>query len=214
MQGEVMAVGPGARNAKGEKVGVFILLEDRGSTWTATRSGVLESRGDCRYSRTVFEAEGRGTKSLEFGWIYFSDSEDDPLKDILPHGSYFARADPGQQIVGTAHTTTVDCRGRQTEHTREDRGMGLSFMLGRQLVHPWDSGQAFISAETFRQQIIDVDEKLGMQIRILDSEARSAPQSLMSGEYLSAGAFGEDQGLYWQVSWMIGRAGEIFFTDR
>ena len=81
-------------------------------------------------------------------------------------------------------------------------------------MHPWDSGQDAISAETFRQQILDVEEKLGMQIRILDTEKRAAPQSLMSGRYLSAGAFGEDQSLYWQVTWMIGRVGDIHFTDR
>ena len=72
------------KNEEGKLTGVLVILTDRNSDWSGDVAGVIQEQ--C--SRWIYEGTGRGTETIEHGWIYFSLSDDDPVLDVMPHGTY------------------------------------------------------------------------------------------------------------------------------
>lgn len=73
----------------GRQVGEFVILEDAGSNWRADVKGAMTYSGPP--GRMIISATGSpGGKEEEKlgGWIYFSLSDDNPLKETLPSGTY------------------------------------------------------------------------------------------------------------------------------
>jgi len=197
------------RDSENHLVGQFLLLEDDGSFWRAERTGFVENQGDCLHTSTTYEASGSGEKTLQHAWVYFSFSDRDPLKELLPNGSYYVGADPSQFVQGTAHYRSEDCDGDVFEQTRDDRGMAMSFMLSRHLVHPLSDGPASISAEAFRSNLERAAEMESMGIRIMDLEKRTVTDNVMAGRYTSVGGFLQDDTLSWDVEWHITRIRDV-----
>jgi len=74
-------------------VGQLVKLEDNGSTWAGTTSGrIYDPEGEKIYTGS---GEGAGPV-IAAGYIYYSLSEDDPLKDVLPSGAYAFGSGSGQ----------------------------------------------------------------------------------------------------------------------
>ena len=64
--------------------GVLVILVDDGSYWRGEVSGTVVSR--CKFA--VYDGVGAGSQTLNYAWIYFSLSDHDILRDVMPHGSY------------------------------------------------------------------------------------------------------------------------------
>lgn len=109
------------RDKRGRLVGQMVKLEDNGSSWIGTTSGKFVNRsGETQYSGS---GEGPGPV-ISTGYIYYSLSDDDPLKSVLPHGSYSFGSAPGQTQT-FEETVTMISYGAPTEHT-----MNLPAYLG------------------------------------------------------------------------------------
>jgi hypothetical protein len=89
-------------DARGRTVGQFVVLVDDGSRWDATATGVATARR--RRETTALSGAGSGGHVLQAGWLYRSLVDDDPLKDVLPSGTYvtFAMADLNATEIFTA----------------------------------------------------------------------------------------------------------------
>jgi len=95
----------------GKLVGQLIKLEDNGSSWSGTSiGGFVQTSQDIVYS-----GQGSGTNNtIVFGWIYYSLSDEDPLRDILPNGSYCFGACPSALATYKKIATTIDHRSGRT----------------------------------------------------------------------------------------------------
>lgn len=98
------------KDKRGKLVGQLITLKDNGSSWEGTASGGFAQESQDIY----FSGQGSGTdNTIVFGWIYYSLSEDDPLKDILPNGSYCFGACPSSASFQKT-STYIDRRDGRT----------------------------------------------------------------------------------------------------
>ena len=86
------------KDRKGHLVGKLVKLEDNGSSW----SGKVSGRFVGQKSEKVYSGSGEGEGPvLSSGYIYYSLSGNDPLKDTLPNGSYVFGS-------GSGHTQTFN----------------------------------------------------------------------------------------------------------
>ena len=81
------------KDRKGHLVGQLVKLEDNGSSWAGTTSGrFVDPEGE-----KVYSGSGGGPGPVvSSGFIYYSLSDDDPLKSVLPNGSYVFGSGSGQ----------------------------------------------------------------------------------------------------------------------
>ena len=92
------------RDKRGRLVGQLVKLEDNGSSWVGTTSGrFVDSEGEKVYSGS---GEGLGPV-ISAGWIYYCLSEDDPLKSVLPNGSYVFGSGSGQTQTFKQTVTSI-----------------------------------------------------------------------------------------------------------
>ena len=71
-------------------VGQLVRLDDDGSTWTASQFGqIVCPDGGVQYGGG---ASGVLVTGSPAGWVYYSLVDDNPLKDLLPNGAYYASA--------------------------------------------------------------------------------------------------------------------------
>lgn len=70
----------------GRTVGQLVLLREAGSTWSAEAGGTARTRS--RPETLALTGAATGTGVLQAGWLYQSLAEDDPLRDVLPNGTY------------------------------------------------------------------------------------------------------------------------------
>ena len=81
------------KDRKGRLVGQLVKLEDNGSTWEAVTSGRFVNPS----GEKVYSGSGGGPgPGVSSGYIYYSLSEDDPLKTAFPNGSYVFGSGSGQ----------------------------------------------------------------------------------------------------------------------
>ena len=71
-------------------VGQLVRLDDDGSTWTASQFGQIV----CPDGVKQYGGSGSGVlvSDSPVGWVYYSLVDDNPLKDLLPNGAYYASA--------------------------------------------------------------------------------------------------------------------------
>ena len=71
-------------------VGQLVRLDDDGSTWTASQFGQIV----CPDGVKQYGGSGSGglVSDSPAGWVYYSLVDDNPLKDLLPNGAYYASA--------------------------------------------------------------------------------------------------------------------------
>ena len=119
------------KNRQGDLVGQFVILEDAGSAWKAEKEGVYTY--PCPGAKQVYAGSAEGTgKVLSSGWIYYSLSDDDPLKDILPNGTY--RLQSGTMLTQTlpvqmTETGCPDSTGRVRVYVRQRKNY-LQYIIG------------------------------------------------------------------------------------
>lgn len=81
------------RDKKGRLVGQMVKLEDNGSYWSGTTSGRFVGPESEKVHSGSAEDSG---PVISAGYIYYSLSDDDPLKDVLPNGAYVFGSGSGQ----------------------------------------------------------------------------------------------------------------------
>lgn len=93
------------KDSRGRLVGQLVKLEDNGSCWTAEVNG----RHAHREGEQVHSGAAEGTGPIiAAGYIYYSLSDEDPLKDVLPNGSYAFGSGSGQTQEFTKTITYID----------------------------------------------------------------------------------------------------------
>ena len=101
------------RGDKGNLTGQFILLEENGSHWEGNAFGEMTQGEGCSLVTTTYAGSGSGTDTLEFGWVYYSMADDDPLADVLPNGAYHIACDHDETIKGNMTFTFIICSVNQ-----------------------------------------------------------------------------------------------------
>lgn len=109
------------RDKKGRLVGQLVKLEDNGSYWTGTTRGRFVGHESEKVCSGYAEDSG---PVISAGYIYYSLSDDDPLKDILPNGAYAFGSGSGQ-TQSFQETSTHICYDPPSSHT-----VNLPAMLG------------------------------------------------------------------------------------
>jgi len=121
------------KNEQGTLTGVLVILTDHDSQWSAEVSGIHQ--GPC--SRWIYEGAGAGTETLEHGWIYFSLSDDDPILDVMPHGTYHINGLHSGLASGSVTYESGLCGGSAYSNTNERNLYGLMLLeIGRELWRP------------------------------------------------------------------------------
>ena len=174
------------RNRNGRLTGVFYHLEDDHTTWQVTGSGIKISRAGCSVSEKVYSMQDEGDSSILYGWIYLSVDDVDPLKDVLPSGSYHVVLNAGILANGTIDIARTSCSGSiSTSQLRDMTPLG--FHLGQPGFVLRDPPDGYFVAEDIAPYV------KGIGVRPLsDPENRQAVNELMSGEYENFGLPGTD----------------------
>ena len=121
------------KNEEGQLTGVLVILADHNSRWSGDVAGVIQE--SC--SRRTKEGTGRGTKTVEHGWIYFSLSDDDPILDVMPHGTYHIDGAPDERPSGPVTYMSGLCGGTPYTSTQVRDLWGLVLLdMGRELWRP------------------------------------------------------------------------------
>lgn len=99
------------KDDQGNLTGQFVRLEEAGSSWSGSTSGLVTSR--C--SSKSYEGSDGGNGDIitgGWGWIYYSMTDDDPLAEYLPNGYYSLSSNTGstQKYPITVEITDT-CRG-------------------------------------------------------------------------------------------------------
>ena len=120
------------KNEEGKLTGVLVILADHNSRWSGDVAGVIQF--PC--ARRIYEGTGRGTETLEYGWIYFSLSDDDPMLDVMPHGTYHINGRHTERPSGPVTYMSGLCSTPYTS-TQVRNLWGLVLLdIGRELWRP------------------------------------------------------------------------------
>ncbi len=121
------------KNEQGTLTGVLVILTDHDSQWSAEVSGIFQ--GPC--DRWTHEGAGAGAETLGSGWIYFSLSDDDPILDVMPHGTYHINGHSSERpYVSMTYETYPPCSPYYANsNVRYPYGLGI-LRIGRELWRP------------------------------------------------------------------------------
>ena len=119
------------KNEQGELTGVLVILADHASRWSGDVSGTTIKQ--C--SQSTYQGEGMETETLQYAWIYFSLSDDDPIQDVMPHGTYHVTGHFDESASGTGTHETL-C-GSSFTTISDQTFWGLNVMkIGREAWRP------------------------------------------------------------------------------
>ena len=122
------------KNEEGKLTGVLVILADHDSRWSGDVGGVIQH--NCA-SRTTKEGAGRGTKTVDHGWVYFSLSDDDPVLDVMPHGTYHIDGPRDERPSGPVTREYNLCGPNYSISTQIQDLWGLLLLdMGRELWRP------------------------------------------------------------------------------
>jgi hypothetical protein len=199
------------KDRRGNLVGQLVKLEDNGSSWEGTLTGGYAQKGrDITYA-----GQGSGAdNAIGFGWIYYSLSEKDPLKDILPNGSYCFGAGTGTVAAFQGKITYFDYSNIPARTSTsvwpamlgyyvggDKLGMPFGHVKGPDLPGP-------SSAESIREAITRWDQikRVAQAANSWDTEARALEGGAMKGRYQRTALNG---GLINDVSWDVSKLLDI-----
>ena len=128
--------------------GVLVILVDDGSYWRGEVSGTVVSQ--CKFA--VYDGVGAGSQTLNYAWIYFSLSDHDILRDVMPHGSYHIHPINESAHGPATFTYTCDPYG---SWTHDWAYFGLNWgPMGRELWRPMPCvTPATCRSATFRSSV-------------------------------------------------------------
>ncbi len=90
------------QDGDGNLVGQFVRLQDNGSTWSGVQNGTFITEDVGTLAEEIYSGEGNGSgNSIHMGWIYYSLSENDPLANTIPNGTYFFLKNSGGDLSFT-----------------------------------------------------------------------------------------------------------------
>jgi hypothetical protein len=196
------------RDRKGSLVGQFVRFKDAGSTWSGKESGTFVHDGPGWVRRNIYSGAGSGTGNVFVdAVVYFSLSEEDPLKDVLPNGAYAINtATPAIAAFDTAirHITTHD-DGRVSESSINFQKIAmLRYCIGELALG--------LNSRRWAQSVVAEDIKpyvQGVDMEGYDNVMRSLSDGRMQGSYDNKSDFGRNLGrsrsLHNVVSWDIRR---------
>lgn len=192
----------------GKLTGQFVLLADGGSSWTAEISGsinrtVERARGE-ETTQQTYSGNGTGSAALQRGWIYYSLSDDDPLKNTLPNGAYSLLGDQAQSLSYEIETKVTRPDGTSSTRTATSpAGMPLSFCIGlRQLDVPSATGSAVQGEQ--------IGGSLGaLNVPGCDTGTPVINNYMMSGSYSAAGPGDQNT---WSATWALQKTLDVKAT--
>jgi len=160
----------------GRLVGQLVRLEDDGSRWSGRETGYHVTQGGGAITERWYSGSGQGGgKTISVGWIYFSLSDDDPLKGSLPSGTYCFGSGSGASVAfGTSVRTVTTTRDRVDEVTNNFSGAAmLDYFVGRLFL-----GHGVLSPGTPSGQITGAHAALMNRIQqaLAQAKARQAGQ--------------------------------------
>ena len=207
------------KDKNGRLVGQLIKLEDNGSTWQGTVTG-----GFAQASQDIsYEGQGSGNNNtISFAWIYYSLSDKDPLKDILPNGSYCIGQDAVSMLAKFNETITYIDRDRGSTRSSTMPVFLNYFVGGKNLSMPFGhiKGPDLagpISAETIKECVTRGAQAMAaiQATNSWDTEARVIEDGVMKG-YYSRTAFNGTliNELSWDISKVMDVSGVIEKADK
>jgi len=174
------------RDDKGALTGQFVRLEEEGSSWSGSTSGSVA--GSCS-KNTTYVGSGRGGGDVitpGWGWIYFSMSDDDPLRAVLPSGFYVLSSNMGSTARYVIHIeNTNNCNTPARSHGMEMPAM-LGFKINGAFYYEPFGAPGGSSPESLRASdvlaILNAGAGAGLP-RGWDTQARVLDDKGMSGSY-------------------------------
>jgi hypothetical protein len=170
------------KDRKGRLTGQFVQLVEEGSTWVMTGGGEFTRTRGCSVSHEIRSYKGEGTKTLNYGWVYYSLSDKDPLAGVLPNGSYHLTADQGQWGDGVVDITSTSCSGSSHSSQIPTKSI-LSFRISRpNLIPNYNPPQGYMVAEDLKPYVAGiVTPGVDVVIRHLNSDGRMKDSYSHSG---------------------------------
>jgi len=196
------------RDRKGNLVGQFVRFKDAGTTWSGKESGTFIHDGPGWVRESIYSGAGSGTgNAFVDAVVYFRLSEEDPLKDVLPHGAYAVNtAIPAIAAFDTSiRNIQTDRNGRVGEWTTNFSKIAmLRYSIG-ELSLGMNSRRwiGSIVAEDIKPYVqgVDMDGH--------DNVMRSLSEGRLKGSYDNKSSHGMNLGknrfLHNSVTWDIGR---------
>jgi hypothetical protein len=193
------------KDKNGTLVGQLIKLEDNGSTWQGTvTGGFAQTSQDISYA-----GQGSGSNNIiSYAWIYYGLSDKDPLKDILPNGSYCIGANPGSVATFKETITYID-RDRGSTRSATMPVFLNYFIGGKNLSMPFGNIKGPdlagpVSAETIKECVTRGAQAMAsiQATNSWDTEARLIKNGMMKGHYQRTAFNGT---LLNEISWNISK---------
>jgi len=127
------------RDQRNRLTGQFVELVDDGSTWAGKESGTyaISHQGTLSEGTLNGEGEGRG-RTISYGWIYYSMTDDDPLAAIYPNGAYCFGGQAGLPSFTThGFYRTTDPWGKvSVSNITHPNAALLGYGIGKMLLDP------------------------------------------------------------------------------
>jgi hypothetical protein len=102
------------KDQDGNLIGQLARLMDAGSYWRGVEDGYFVHHGIGKVDEFIYSGQDGGLGlAANNGWIYYSLSDEDPLFDLLPNGSYcfLARSGSAAQFDTTLRHISCDSQG-------------------------------------------------------------------------------------------------------
>jgi len=178
------------KDSRQRLVGWFVKLEDAGSRWEGDTTGGYEFA--CLRAGTETRVESGGDSGVGhvftpgWGWIYYSASDDDPLAEVLPNGTYSfsstTTSTQGYTVEWVRHgCPTSDGRVQVTESTRPAY---LHYKIGgRYMFEPFAAPGGF-AGKSLSVQTVQAMASQRMQVPAAfpwDGSGRKIADSRMQG---------------------------------
>jgi hypothetical protein len=206
------------KDSDGSLVGWFVKLEDAGSFWQSDTTGGYEitcPRGGTETREEFGGDSGAGDVFTPgWGWIYYSASDDDPLAEVLPNGSYaFSNTTKSTQeyTVDWIRHGCPDSMGK-IDVTESTRPAYLHYKVGgRYMFEPFAAPGGF-KAAYLPVQAVRAMAAQRMKVPSAfpwDSQGRAIKDSRMKGSAQNAfhGAFSNT--LSWDITRVLDLQPEI-----
>lgn len=195
------------KNRRGDLVGQFVILQDAGSSWKAEKKGryaIACPRGTATDER-VFSGSAKGSgKVLSSGWIYYSLSDDDPLKGILPNGAYRLQGDAMLTQTLPVQETETGCpnsQGVRKVYVRHRKSRLQYIIGGDPYFKPRGAGP--LRAEGLAaslKRIRAAAARMPPAARRFDRQGRALQDGRMKGAYATESTRGWVEAASWDIS--------------
>ena len=165
------------QDGDGNLVGQFVRLQDNGSTWTGEQSGIFITEGNGTLDEEIYSGQENGYgNAIYMGWIYYSLSENDPIANTIPNGTYFFLKNSGSDLsfATTCTHNHYDSEGSSTILTTSVAMAG--FFAGKMFAGPYESKNP-VQVEEIGSDFISYD------MLAFDTQIRTISDENMSGSY-------------------------------